>query len=134
MLKAAGIEPHRITPVAPRLLPTLLRMPTPVFRVLASRMLRIDAQARSSMADDLRLGRVTEIDALCGEVCRLAEAQAARRRPTHAWSSWSAAIARRPDRNAARHCAARSASDQPTTRRTAARCGSGSESKRSKPV
>jgi 2-dehydropantoate 2-reductase len=34
-------------------------------------MLRIDAQARSSMADDLRLGRVTEIDALCGEVCRL---------------------------------------------------------------
>jgi 2-dehydropantoate 2-reductase len=35
-------------------------------------MLRIDAQARSSMADDLRLGRVTEIDALCGEVCRLA--------------------------------------------------------------
>jgi 2-dehydropantoate 2-reductase len=73
VLKAAGIEPRRITPVAPRFLPTLLRMPTPVFRVLASRMLRIDAQARSSMADDLRLGRVTEIDALCGEVCRLGE-------------------------------------------------------------
>ena len=36
-------------------------------------MLRIDAQARSSMADDLRLGRVTEIDALCGELCRLAQ-------------------------------------------------------------
>jgi 2-dehydropantoate 2-reductase len=71
VLKQAGIEPRRITPVAPRFLPTLLRMPTPVFRVLASRMLRIDAQARSSMADDLRLGRVTEIDALCGEVCRL---------------------------------------------------------------
>jgi 2-dehydropantoate 2-reductase len=29
--------------------------------------------ARSSMADDLRLGRVTEIDALRGEVCRLAQ-------------------------------------------------------------
>ncbi len=72
VLKAAGVEPQRITPVAPRLLPRLLRLPTPVFRLLASRMLRIDAQARSSMADDLRLGRTTEIDALCGEVCRLA--------------------------------------------------------------
>ena len=72
VLKAAGVEPQRITPVAPRLLPRLLRLPTPVFRLLASRMLRIDAQARSSMADDLRLGHTTEIDALCGEVCRLA--------------------------------------------------------------
>ncbi len=73
VLQAAGIDPQRITPVAPRLLPRLLRLPTPVFRALAARMLRIDAQARSSMADDLRLGRKTEIDALCGEVCRLAQ-------------------------------------------------------------
>jgi 2-dehydropantoate 2-reductase len=73
VLNAAGIEPQRVTPVAPRLLPALLRLPTPVFRVLASRMLRIDAMARSSMADDLRLGRATEIDALCGEVCRLGD-------------------------------------------------------------
>jgi 2-dehydropantoate 2-reductase len=74
LLDAAGITPARITPVAPRLLPALLRLPTPLFRLLAARMLRIDAQARSSMADDLRLGRVTEIDALCGEVTRLASA------------------------------------------------------------
>ena len=38
------------------------------------RMLRIDAKARSSMADDLALGRRTEIDAFCGEVVRLAQA------------------------------------------------------------
>ena len=37
-------------------------------------MLRIDPQARSSMADDLALGRRTEVDALCGEVVRLARA------------------------------------------------------------
>lgn len=36
-------------------------------------MLRIDPKARSSMADDLALGRATEIDALCGEVVRLAQ-------------------------------------------------------------
>lgn len=72
VLDAAGIQPARVTPAPPRLLPRLLRLPTPLFRVLAARMLRIDAQARSSMADDLRLGRVTEVDALCGEVVRLA--------------------------------------------------------------
>jgi 2-dehydropantoate 2-reductase len=62
----------RLTPVPPRWLPALLRLPTPVFRVLAARMLHIDPRARSSMADDLAQGRVTEIDALCGEVVRLA--------------------------------------------------------------
>ena len=72
VLRAAGMAPARVTPLAPHLLPPLLRLPTPLFRLLAARMLRIDAQARSSMADDLRLGRRTEIDALCGEVLRLA--------------------------------------------------------------
>jgi 2-dehydropantoate 2-reductase len=41
-------------------------------------MLRIDDKARSSMADDLALGRRTEIDALCGEVVRLARSNGAR--------------------------------------------------------
>lgn len=72
VLRAAGIEPARLTPLPPSRLPDVLRLPTPLFRLLASRMLRIDAQARSSMADDLAFGRPTEIDALCGEVIRLA--------------------------------------------------------------
>ncbi len=73
-LEAAGIVPARVAPLPPRWLPRLLRLPTPLFRRLAARMLRIDAQARSSMADDLALGRVTEVDAICGEVVRLAQA------------------------------------------------------------
>ena len=36
-------------------------------------MLLIDAQARSSMADGLALDRPTEVDAIRGEVLRLAE-------------------------------------------------------------
>ena len=63
----------RLTPVPPRLLPALMRLPTPLFSRLAARMLKIDPRARSSMADDLALGRPTEIDALCGEVVRLAD-------------------------------------------------------------
>lgn len=73
-MRAAGITPQRLTPLPPDWLPAVLRLPTPVFRVLAARMLRIDAQARSSMADDLAAGRATEIDALNGEVLRLARA------------------------------------------------------------
>ncbi len=72
LLKNADVAPARLAAVSPRWLPVLLRLPTPAFRVLAARMLRIDAKARSSMADDFAAGRPTEIDALCGEVVRLA--------------------------------------------------------------
>jgi 2-dehydropantoate 2-reductase len=74
MLAAAGIAPARVGGAPPRLMPAVLRLPTPLFRAAAARLLRIDAQARSSMADDLGRGRPTEIDALCGEVVRLAAA------------------------------------------------------------
>jgi 2-dehydropantoate 2-reductase len=71
-MRAAGIRPARVGAVPPALLPWVLRLPTPVFRRLAARMLEIDDAARSSMADDLALGRPPETDALCGEVVRLA--------------------------------------------------------------
>ena len=67
-----GIRPARLTPVPARWLPTVLRLPTPLFRLVAARLLRIDDKARSSMADDLALGRPTEVDAICGAVVRLA--------------------------------------------------------------
>jgi 2-dehydropantoate 2-reductase len=72
VMQAARIEPARLTPLPPRWLPAMLRLPTPLFRLIAARMLRIDAKARSSMADDLAHGRATEVDALCGEVVRMA--------------------------------------------------------------
>jgi 2-dehydropantoate 2-reductase len=68
----AGVRPARMTPLPWRLLVRVLRWPTPVFRVVARRMLRMDHLARSSMADDLAHGRPTEIDELCGEIVRLA--------------------------------------------------------------
>jgi len=75
LLRSAGIQPAQVAALPPHRVPTLLRLPTPLFRLIAARMLRIDPQARSSMADDLTQGRATEIDALCGEVVRLAEGQ-----------------------------------------------------------
>ena len=75
VLRAAGIQPAQVGALPPQRIPPLLRLPTPLFRLIAARMLRIDPQARSSMADDLAQGRTTEIDALCGEIVRLARAQ-----------------------------------------------------------
>ncbi|MBN8487224.1 MAG: 2-dehydropantoate 2-reductase [Burkholderiales bacterium] len=73
-MSAAGITPARLTPLPPQRLPALLEAPDWLFGVLARRMLRMDDQARSSMADDLSHGRRTEIDELCGAVVRLGQA------------------------------------------------------------
>lgn len=71
-MKAAGIAPARITGLPPALLPKVLRLPDWLFSLLARRMLAIDPQARSSMWDDLKRGRATEIGELQGAVIRLA--------------------------------------------------------------
>jgi 2-dehydropantoate 2-reductase len=71
-MRAAGIAPARITGLPPSLLPTVLRLPDWLFAHLARRMLAIDPEARSSMWDDLKRGRATEIDELQGAVIRLA--------------------------------------------------------------
>jgi 2-dehydropantoate 2-reductase len=74
-LRLAGITPAQITALPPHRLPQVLRLPTWLFKRVAARLLRIDDHARSSMADDVALGRTTEIDALCGAVVRLAASQ-----------------------------------------------------------
>ena len=75
VLRSANIQPAQVGALPPHRIPPLLRLPTPLFRLIAARMLRVDRSARSSMADDLSNGRATEIDALCGEVVRLAESR-----------------------------------------------------------
>jgi len=72
-MRAAGIVPARITGLPPALLPKMLRLPDWLFGLLARRMLAIDPEARSSMWDDLKRGRLTEIDELQGAVIRLAK-------------------------------------------------------------
>jgi 2-dehydropantoate 2-reductase len=72
LLHAARQPVARLSPLPPHWVPAVLRLPTPLFRLVAARMLRLDPKARSSMADDLALGRPLEMDALCGAVVRLA--------------------------------------------------------------
>jgi 2-dehydropantoate 2-reductase len=72
VLEAAGIAPAKIGPVPPRLLPHVIGAPNAVFALFLKAQ-KIDAHARSSMADDLAAGRPTEIDYLNGEVVKLGQ-------------------------------------------------------------
>ncbi|WP_107657671.1 2-dehydropantoate 2-reductase [Nocardia suismassiliense] len=71
VMNRARIAPARLTPVPPALMTRLLTVPDGIFRRVFGRVLAIDPMARSSMADDLELGRKTEISWLCGEIVGL---------------------------------------------------------------
>lgn len=73
VLHAAGIRPAKLAKVPPRLLPAVLRLPDVLFRRFAAAMLQIDPEARSSMWEDLKAGRLTEVDYLNGAVAELAK-------------------------------------------------------------
>jgi 2-dehydropantoate 2-reductase len=73
LLKRAGIEPATVGPISPRALPRMVDSPDWIFNNLFLKRWKIDAKARSSMADDLAAGRKTEVDYLNGELVALAE-------------------------------------------------------------
>ena len=72
ILQASGIRPAKVVKLGPRMLPLMLRLPDALFHRVASAMLKIDPEARSSMWEDLEAGRRTEIDYLNGAVVALA--------------------------------------------------------------
>lgn len=83
VLDAAHIRPAKLTPLPPHWMPRLLTVPDFIFRRVAGSMLAVDPLARSSMLDDLQLGRRTEIDWIHGVIVRMAERQG-RKAPVNA--------------------------------------------------
>jgi len=71
VMKAAGINPNAPAPVPAFVIPYILRLPTPLFRLAAKQMFAIDPEARSSMCEDIRLKRITEVEELQGEIIAL---------------------------------------------------------------
>ncbi|SFJ32737.1 2-dehydropantoate 2-reductase [Bradyrhizobium sp. Gha] len=72
-LKAAGITPVSSTPIPMNWTHAMLRLPDMIFKAILGRTMKIDPEARSSMWQDLKQGRKTEIDYLQGAVIALAE-------------------------------------------------------------
>ncbi|PJZ58661.1 2-dehydropantoate 2-reductase [Leptospira barantonii] len=73
ILRLAEIRPIRSGKMIPSLAPIILNLPDFLFFKIASNMVKIDPQARSSMWEDLVQKRPTEIDSLNGEVIKLAD-------------------------------------------------------------
>ncbi len=71
-IRAEGIKPVSPTPVPLGWMPSLLRLPDPIFEALLGRTMKIDPEARSSMWEDLQRGRRTEIDYLQGVITGIA--------------------------------------------------------------
>lgn len=71
VMRRARIRPARLTKIPPGLMVRVLGLPDALFARLAGAVVAVDPQARSSMADDLELGRTTEIAWLSGEIVNL---------------------------------------------------------------
>jgi len=72
VLRKAGIKPAKLRGVPVHLMPKVLRLPTPLVRIVTRAQMKVDPEARSSMWEDLTRGRPTEVDDLNGEIVRLA--------------------------------------------------------------
>jgi 2-dehydropantoate 2-reductase len=70
VMRAMDLRPVRLGRLHAGLASRVLPLPDWLFRGLAGAMVRIDPEARSSMADDLTQRRLTEIDALNGAIVR----------------------------------------------------------------
>ena len=70
---AEGVELGQFTAVKPAWMPTILSLPNWLFLRLAKAMLDIDPHARSSMWEDISMGRKTEIEFLNEAVVKRGE-------------------------------------------------------------
>ena len=73
ILHAAGLRPAKVARLGPAMMVRVLRLPDALFTRVASAMLRIDPEARSSMWEDLQAGRRTEVDFINGAVLHMAQ-------------------------------------------------------------
>ena len=72
VVQRAGIKPQKFGKASPEKMIRILRLPNFLYRFIMNRIIKIDVNARSSMLDDLEVGRASEIDYLQGEIVSLA--------------------------------------------------------------
>ena len=73
VVRSAGIEPANFGGAHPSKMIKILRLPNLLYSLLMRTVVKIDEKARSSVLDDLELGKSSELDYLQGEIIKLAE-------------------------------------------------------------
>ncbi len=73
VLDQAGVRAAKFRGVPLRVMSFIMKLPTPIVRLVVRAQLRVDPEARVSMWTDLERRRPTEVDFLNGEIVRLAE-------------------------------------------------------------
>ncbi len=68
VLLADGVKLERSGGLIPQIAPHVLDLPNAFFRRVASALIRVNPEAKSSMLGDLERGKKTEIDYLCGDI------------------------------------------------------------------
>lgn len=76
VLDRAGVHAAKFRGVPLRIMSLIMKLPTPIVRLVVRAQLRVDPEARVSMWTDLERRRPTEVDFLNGEIVRLAEKHA----------------------------------------------------------
>lgn len=71
VLWAAGLKPELPLPLPSAWITGIMKLPTPLYRLIAAKSLAIDPLARSSMWEDIQARRPTEIDYINGEIIQL---------------------------------------------------------------
>lgn len=72
ILRKTGIEPAKFGNASADKMIKILGLPNFIYKIIMNRIVKIDSTARSSMLDDLEMGRVSEIKFLQGEIVNLA--------------------------------------------------------------
>ena len=73
ILRNTGIEPAKFGNASVDKMIKILGLPNFIYKIIMNRIVKIDSTARSSMLDDLEIGRVSEIKFLQGEIVNLAD-------------------------------------------------------------
>jgi 2-dehydropantoate 2-reductase len=73
VLDQAGVQAAKFRGVPLRVMSFIMKLPTPIVRVVVRAQLRVDPEARVSMWTDLERRRPTEVDFLNGEIVHLGD-------------------------------------------------------------
>jgi len=73
VVHGAGIEPANFGKTSAEKMIKVLSLPSFIYKIIMNRIVKIDENARSSMLDDLEMGRDSEVDYLQGAIVKLAK-------------------------------------------------------------